>query len=226
MKKSSSRFGLWIGALAAIIIGILLIAKIAQGPGAGGVVSDVVSDDWAVGGGVDAPVTMIEYSDFQCPACRTYYPILERLQSEFGESMQFVYRHYPLRQIHPNAAAAAAAAEAAGRQGKFWEMHNMLFERQASWSDLSQPNNVFAEYADELGLDVEQFRTDSVSDEVQDRVRRDEASGTRAGVPGTPSLFLNGERINNPNTYEDLRQLVIDAGGVVSQPSYETKSAE
>lgn len=174
-------------------------------------VNEVSSFDWAKGN-KDAAVTLIEYSDFQCPACRSAFPQIENIVGEFGEKMQFVYRHYPISQIHKNAEPAARAAEAAGKQGKFWSMYEKLFERQNDWKEENDVESIFADYATELNLNVDQFRADYNSRELKDRVKNDYDSGTRAGVNSTPTFFLNGQKIKIKN-YDELRELISKAIG-------------
>jgi len=164
-----------------------------------------------VKGNASSSVVVMEYSDFQCPACRTYYPIFRQLVQEFGGEVAFVYRHFPLTQIHPNAEFAARASEAAGRQGKFWEMHDLLFEKQAEWSGLSDIAPMFASYATLLGLDVEKFNFDWRSREVKDFVAAQRVHAVKSGLQGTPSFFINGEQIQNPNSLETFRGVILGA---------------
>jgi len=119
-----------------------------------------------------------------------------------------VYRHYPLRSIHPNAQAAAEAAEAANKQGKFWEMHDVLFNTQSDWSTLRDPKSKFEEYARSLGLNVDQFKADRDSKETSSKIDADYLSGTQSGVQGTPTFFLDGKLITSPQSYEELKALV------------------
>lgn len=151
----------------------------------------------------DSGKILIEYSDFQCPACKQYHPIVEKLLGEHGTKLTFVTRHFPLAQ-HKNAPLAARASEAAHKQGKFWEMHAMLFDRQDDWAEKGNAADIFADYAKELGLNVEQFKTDIDSQEVKDRVNADYASGVKNGVNSTPTFFYNGTKIENAKSYEDF----------------------
>lgn len=167
-------------------------------------------EDW-VRGAENPKITLVEYSDFQCPACGSYYPILEQLRGEFQNELRLVYRHYPIREIHANAEPAAFAAEAAGKQGKFWEMHDMLFDFQSVWSEDRNAKDRFKEYAQTLELDVEQFENDLTSSEVSDTVLSDYQSGLRLGVNSTPSFFLNGTRIQNPSNFEAFKSLIQSA---------------
>lgn len=170
----------------------------------GGAIEPVNAEDW-VKWNPEASVTLVEYSDFQCPACASYLPILKSLESEFSGSVKFVYRHFPLAQIHFNANAAARATEAAGNQGKFWEMHDKVFETQIFWASSGNAEEVFAGYAADLGLDVERFRSDFDSDDARDRVTADYTEGVKAGINSTPSFFINGEKIQNPRDDNEFR---------------------
>lgn len=169
-------------------------------------VSVVTKEDWTQGAN-GAPI-LVEYSDFQCPACRAYYPMVKRLVSEYGMKLQFVYRYFPLSQIHKNAQIASDAAEAAGRQGKFWPMHDALFEHQTEWSSLDAPRDTFVQYATTLGLDPTRFQKNLDDSSVRSRVQRDYDSGEAAGVQGTPSFFLNGQKLPNPPTYEAFKAVI------------------
>jgi len=165
-----------------------------------------MTTDW-VKGPAGAKTVLIEYSDFQCPACGSYHPILRKLLAEFGDRMRFAYRHFPLKQ-HPNAEPAARAAEAAGRQGKFWEMHDLLFEGQSTWSDLADAEGIFDGYARRLGLDLARFHADLNSAELRKTIEEDRRSGSRLNLPGTPSFFLNGTLILNPEGYDEFRKIL------------------
>lgn len=170
----------------------------------------LASDDW-MRGNENAKAVLIEYSDFQCPACGSYYPLVKALHEEFGDSLLVVYRHFPLSQIHENAEPAARAAEAAGTQGKFWEMHDLLFERQKEWSGDWNAAGAFAAYAGALGLDTGRFINDFNSQEVKAEVARDYESGFRAGIAGTPTFFLNGKKIQNPRSYEEFKKVISES---------------
>ena len=179
----------------------------------GGEIPVVTADDW-IKWDADSPVTLIEYSDFQCPACGEYYKLLKAVEPEYGDKVRFVYRHYPLSQIHFNANAAARAAEAAGLQGKFWEMHDRIFETQELWSSMSasDASAVFAGYArDLLRIDVDRYLVDFDSDAVQAKVTEDFAGGLRAGVNATPTFYLNGEKIRNPSDIAEFRAVLDEA---------------
>jgi protein-disulfide isomerase len=141
-------------------------------------------------GNVNATLTLIEYGDFQCPGCRRAHTLVKRLLNERGNDLQFVFRNFPLRQVHPHAYAAAIAAEAAGKQGKFWEMHDLTFENQDSLDE-----NYLLSLAQEIGLDLTQFAIDRKSDALRNKIETDIESGISCGVNGTPTFFLNGNQI-------------------------------
>jgi len=147
-------------------------------------------DDHALGD-ADAPVTLVEYGDYECPHCGAAHPIVKRALRKLGAEVRFVFRNFPLGQIHPHAVEAAEAAEAAGLQGEFWRMHDHLFEHQ----DALEREDLMG-YAKKFGLDSARFARDLDSDAIEDRVRSDFASGARSGVNGTPTFFIDGERFD------------------------------
>src|SRR5258708_39394300 len=151
-------------------------------------------------GSEDVPYTLVEYGDYECPDCGRLYVILRDLQLDIASRLRIVFRHYPLSGVHHHAQQAAEAAEAAGAQGKFWEMHTLLFERQQALrtKDLIR-------YAEELTLDVEQFRNELKNETHSERVRADFLAGVQNGVYGTPGLFLNGVRYDDEWDKESLR---------------------
>ena len=132
-----------------------------------------------------------EYGDYQCPPCGLLYPELKKIEGEYGNQVQIVFHHFPLRTIHKNALAAAHAAEAARNQKKFWEMHDRLYRNQSAWVELEDPRPIFVSYARELGLNVEQFRSDMESNQVDQRISADIQRGAALGVTGTPTVFLD-----------------------------------
>lgn len=169
--------------------------------------TEVTESDW-LKGNREAPVTLIEYSDFQCPACGAFVPIVERLLEEYPDNLKLVYRHFPLVQIHRNAIDAARAAEAAGKQGKFWEMYDKLFEMQDDWSEDGSPKDKFESYAEELELDKDKFEDDFKSKEVEDEVNNDLFMANRLRLNSTPTFFLNGVQLKEPRGYGDLKSLI------------------
>ena len=167
----------------------------------------IKADDW-IKGNQNAKVTLVEYLDFECEACGAYYPLVKRLSEEFKDDVNFVTRYFPLPG-HKNSLTSAFAVEAAGKQGKFWEMYDLVFENQSSWGEKPAPTpEVFEGYAEKLGLDMVKFKTDVASDEVTNRIDRDKNSGTKLGIQGTPTFFLNGEKIQNPRGYDDFKVVI------------------
>ncbi len=167
----------------------------------------VAADDWVVGP-ADAPLTLVEYSDFQCPACASYHPLVKQVLAEFASSTRFVYRNYPLAQ-HKNAKIAAYMAGAAGLQGKFFAMHDLIFQKQTEWSESSTPETLFLQYAQTIGLDLNKLKADLTSPVVQQKVDGDVKSGNSYGVNSTPSFYLNGKKLQNPAGYEAFKALLI-----------------
>jgi protein-disulfide isomerase len=139
----------------------------------------------------NAPLELVEYGDYQCPHCGRAYPIIKNLQRSFGTNLKFVFRNFPLSEAHPDAFNAAVAAEAAGLQHKFWEMHDIIFENQQALDFES----LFL-YAKTIGLDIERFKNDIQKNELSTKVEQDFESGVRSGVNGTPSFFINGKKYN------------------------------
>lgn len=173
-------------------------------------------------GNPDAKVKMVEYSDFQCPACKQFVPVVEEILEQHGDNLSFEYRHFPLVNIHQNAIPAAIAAEAAGQQGKFFEMHDKLFDNQTVWSNSAVPSRYFEQYAEELGLDVELFKTHLKSSIISDAVRDSFNEARDLGLTSTPSFFLNGEKMNY-ETFEEFRGAIEAAvGGEPSEQNLET----
>jgi len=158
-------------------------------------------------GNPDAKVELVEYSDFQCPACGQFHPYLKDLMDEFGSDIRFEYRHFPLITIHPQALPAARAAEAASQQGKFWEMHDKLFENQTTWSKASNPTAFFVQYAEELDLDVALFKSHLNASLIDDAVNKSFEDARTRGFSGTPTFLLNGEQMQF-TTFEEFRAAI------------------
>lgn len=169
-----------------------------------------VTEEDHIFGDEEAQITIVEYSDFQCPACAQYEPVLKRLIEDYPDDVRVVYRHFPLRSIHANAEAAARAAEAAALQGEFEAYHDELFEAQKEWDSLrgSERDGFFVDIARGLELDVEQFEVDYESEAVKEAVRDDLEAAQVLGLNSTPSLFLNGVRIENPSGYQPFAELI------------------
>ena len=150
---------------------------------------------------------LVEFADFQCPACGSYYPVLKQLIDETKTDLTFVFRNFPLDQ-HQNARLAASVAEAAGKQSKFWPMYDLLFENQNKWSESNSATSIFTDYAKTLGLNVDTFKKDLADQKIKDKIYRDISDGNQLGVVSTPTFFLNGEKLENPASYDDFKTLV------------------
>jgi len=142
-------------------------------------------------------VELLVYGDFECSACEQIFPIEKQAVEKYYNDISFTFRHFALDGTHPNARAAARSAEAAGLQGKFFEMHNLLYQEQNSWVRLSNPYPVFEQMAKTLGLETSKFKTDYASEAVNKTINADYQAGVKQGVDGTPTYFLNGEKLNN-----------------------------
>lgn len=207
--KSNIKKGAWIAIIIAFFGGIFWLSM--SGSQEKAVVSSelltVVSDDHVVGPET-ASATLIEYLDFECEACGAYYPLVKELEAAYPNDLRVVSRYFPLPG-HRNSMTAALAVEAASRQGKYKEMFDMAFQRQAQWGEKPNPTpEVFEGFAQEIGLDMEQFRADVASQSVKDRVQRDFDAGNKLGNTGTPTFFLNGKKISNPNGLDAFKKLI------------------
>jgi protein-disulfide isomerase len=178
-------------------------------------VDAVTTNDW-LKGNASSTVALIEYSDFQCPACASYFPIVEKVLADYSSKIVFASRHFPLTQ-HLNAIPAAKASEAAGAQGKFWEMHDQLFIKQADWSETKDAKVIFTGYAEKLGLDMEKFAKDYDSKETADKIQLSLKSGLKAGVDSTPTFYLNGKKIQ-PKNYDEFKKLIDEASATTTNP--------
>ena len=163
-----------------------------------------------VKGNPDATVKLVEYSDFQCPACAAFQPVVKTVLYEYGDQISFEYKHFPLSNIHPHALAVAMAVEAAGQQGKFYEFHDRVFETQSEWSGLAVINPTLISIAEELGLNVEQFKDQMRSSVLRDKVKSEFDEGRGLGVTGTPTFFLNGQKMQY-DSYEAFLGQIADA---------------
>ena len=155
-------------------------------------------------------ITMVEYGDLQCPACKAYHPLVLDVLKAYPEQLKLVFKNYPLTTVHRNAMAAAITAEAAGKQGKYCEFVDMVYEKQLEWSELDDPQGKFEEYVKALGLSVEQFKKDQQDKAITTLINDERNEGIQNGVTGTPSFFINGKKIENPANLDAFKK-VIDA---------------
>jgi protein-disulfide isomerase len=156
-------------------------------------------------GNIHASISLLEYGDYECPYCGEAYPIVKEIQERMGEKLCFAFRNFPLANSHPHAVHAAEAAEAAAAQGQFWEMHDLLFENQQALEDED-----IAHYATDLGLDANRLIREVMSGEYQARLKEDFQGGTRAGVNGTPTFFINGLRYDGPRDVESFLEAMTE----------------
>jgi protein-disulfide isomerase len=161
-----------------------------------------------IAGRTSAPITLVEYGDYECPFCGQAYWVVKALQERLGDQLCFVFRNFPLVNVHPHALPAAEAAEAAGEQGRFWPMHDMLYEHQ----DALEPSDL-VEYAVSVGVDLDAFEYDLRSHRLVDKISADLRSGALSGVPGTPTFFVNGYRHDGSFDFDSLWSVITRAPG-------------
>lgn len=208
---------IWIAVITVLIGGLwLLVSAVNNSPSPSEPIKitglpEVSDQDFVKGATQSAKVTLIEYGDFQCPACTTYFPMVKQLSIEFSKDLRIVYRNFPLTSVHNNAMLSAQTAYAAGIQGqdKFWEMHDMLYENQNDWANIS-PKDTFIGYAKDLGLDLDKFETDLEDSKTKEFINAQADKATSIGVNSTPTFFVNGINIQNPRSYEDFKKLIQD----------------
>lgn len=201
-----------IAVMAGVLIGITALlwnfSNQAEMPieGVAGEMRQVKSFGVAQDHGREGGVVVTEWSDFQCPACAGAQKILKELLTKYEGKVKLVYRHLPIPSIHKNALVSAYAAEAAGRQGKFWEMHDILYERQTEWGGLGDPRERFAQYGEELGLARQEFVDDLNNQEVKELVNKDMLEATKYRIQSTPSFFVNGVRVETAQLGEEIEK--------------------
>lgn len=218
--KNNGNTTIWfaVGFLVLVTVIVIVAAVTSSGSLDGTPSSDtpapaITGDEWTIGP-KDAKVTLVEYGDFQCPACATYHPVVKRIMEEYDDRVLFVSRNFPLYTIHPNAGISAQAAEAAGLQGKYWEMYDLLYGNQGEWASVATNRVVqdnFDSYAREIGLDLDKFHADMNSDQVLRKIKRDVDGGNGAGVGSTPTFYVNLKQIRSPASEESFRAILDDA---------------
>lgn len=203
----SKRFLLILAAITAIFIGIVVVSNDSSPSNQ----STSEGSNHTQGEGTKG-VTLVEFGDFQCPACASYFPILQQLKKKYGDDITFRFRHFPLVQIHQNAMVAHRASEAAAMQDKFWEMHDLLYQRQQLWKDSNNPTALMESYASELKLDIEKYQQDFSSKQVADIISADIKAAQAAGATSTPTFVLNGQKIEEiPRDVEGFSKLIDQA---------------
>lgn len=206
---------IWFVVIAVLIGGLWLLINAANAPLTPPPPAEIqnvppVSKTDFIRGNPNAKITLIEYADFQCPACAAMHSTIKQLEGDFKDNLRLIYRFFPLTDAHQNAMISAQAAYAASLQGKFWEMHDIIYENQDGWSDSTQPKTIFTDYAKKIGLNLNKFNSDIDSDSTKKFVTDEQNKGLDLGINGTPTLFLNGKEIQNPATYEDFKKLIQD----------------
>jgi protein-disulfide isomerase len=162
-----------------------------------------------VEGNGTAKVTLVEYGDYECPFCEQFYPVVKDIAAQYNDKIYFQFRNLPLTQIHQNAFAGARAAEAASLQGKFWQMHDILYDEQSTWSPSNNPQTYFNTYAKNLGLNVAKFQQDYLSDQVNNSINADISAFNQTGNDqATPTFFLDGTKINPTATIDSFTKLI------------------
>ena len=157
-----------------------------------------------------APARLEEFGDFECPPCGAFHPVLVQMHKEFGDKLQITFREFPLAPAHQHAIAAASAAEAAGLQGKFWEMHDLLYENQKAWHEAFDVRPIFEGFAKQIGLDMNRYQNDLNGDQVAQRILNDGKRGHSMGVKGTPTVFLNGREVPFESLPADKLRVLIN----------------
>ena len=210
-QKLFKQIGIWLGVTAVIIISVFGLIKLADtGTTPVGETVNVpkVTDKDITFGNKNSKAILIEYADFQCPACAYYHPILKQVLQDFDGKIFFVYRFYPI-QSHKNTMTSAQAAYSAHLQNKFWEMHDMLFENQKTWAESSDADKIFLSYAEKLKLDIQKYNNDYIADSTKKFITDEASGGISIGVNSTPTFFLNNKQIK-PKGYEEFKTLIQD----------------
>ncbi len=205
---------LWLIVILFLVIMVIFMIMAVKGRGTenptGSLSVPISSNDWIMGS-TTSSVQIVEYSDFECPACAYYFNIVDEfMEKEGSTTVAFVYRHFPLSQ-HRNAINASMASEAAGRQGKFWEMYREIFKNQRDWASLQDARGTFSVYAKDIGLDMIRFERDVKDSVLRNKILEHYRSGVSSKITYTPTFFINGQKINNPKSYEELVSIVASS---------------
>ncbi len=223
LMKQEQNYTIWLWVFVGVVlVGVVAaMVKLASVTNSGtpnpvqtvNILPSVSSSDW-IRGNPNASTTLIEYGDFQCPACATFHTVVLSIEKELGDNLRVIFRHFPLQQ-HANARIAAQAAEAAGKQDKFWEMHDMIYEHQRDWSEKSKTDAIaiFAGYAQKLKLNIDTFGKDINDNAIIDKIEDSFDQGVGFGVDSTPSFFLNNTKLS-PRSYGEFRDAIFAAAGM------------
>lgn len=212
-NKRFKKFAIWAAVLVILIAAVYGLFQIANSPQttsiSSGKLPQITKEDPATGN-PNAKVTLVEYADFQCPACAAYHPFVKQLLIDYKNKIYFVYRYFPLTAVHQNAMISALSAYAAGQQSKFWEMHDMIFQTQNSWANSQKAREAFIDYAKKLNLDINKFTKDIDSEKAKNFINDAYNKGAAIGVNSTPTFFINGSKIQNPRSYDEFKKLIQD----------------
>lgn len=215
-KKTINKLAWWVGGLAVVAFSVWFIISLVNTPTSSNTSATTLTapgpktTDMTYGN-PKAKAVLTEYADFQCPGCGAYYPIVKQLTEQYKDKLLFVYRFFPLTNIHRNALQSAEAAYAASKQGKFWPMHDILFQNQNTWAEMPDPTETFTSYAKQVGLNIPQWQKDFNNPATEKYIKSQEQAALDLGLPGTPSFFINGKQIQNPPSLEAFKQLIDQA---------------
>lgn len=202
----NNRFIAILIACVAIFLGLIFFTKRSSNSPS----LQTVSPSSHIQGNGSTGVVMTEYGDFQCPACGAFYPTVKEVQTKYNDQIKFQFRNFPLVGLHPNAMTAHRAAEAADKQGKFWEMYDVIYSRQSAWESSKTAATIFKGYAKELGLDMDRYNLDVASSEIQSVINKDIAEGKKLNITGTPTFFIDGKLIDNAQLLDTSGQPSVD----------------
>jgi protein-disulfide isomerase len=205
------KYSLWAGTITLILValgGLMWLVSQPTTTKSESITVAPVSQQDITEGPKDAKITLIEYADFQCPACSAYHPIITQLLEEYKNKIYYVFRIFPLKNIHPNAQISGQAAYAAHKQGAFFSYDDELYNKQKDWSEEQDPREIFISYAKSLKLDINKFTKDMNSDEAKNFVNSQEKEALSAGIMGTPTFIINGQKITNPRSLEEFKQII------------------
>ena len=211
-KTTEGKFLGSVGIIIALLFGYYFYSMSTNPEQSGTNTPVIITQTDHVRGAKDGKVTLVEFGDFQCPACGTYEPILRQVLADNKDTLKFSFRHFPLTQIHKNALLAAKASEASGLQGKFWEMHDILYDKQEEWGEALNARDFIMMYATTIKLDITKFKSDLESKSLEDKILAEYKEGTGLGIQGTPTFFLNGKKLEkNPRNLSEFNAAIKDA---------------
>jgi protein-disulfide isomerase len=209
LKTTEGQFLASIGLIIVILFGFYFYSGTSNGTTPDAEI--IVTQNDHVRGAKDGILTLVEFGDFQCPACGLYEAIVRQVAKDNKDTLKIVFKHFPLTQLHKNSLLAAKATEAASVQGKFWEMHDIIYDKQAEWSEASNARDFFFAYANTLGLDTKKFLVDLDSKTIENKIMAEYKEGEKLGVQGTPTFFLNGKKLENIGSLELFDKAIKNA---------------